>query len=359
MDIKKLFIALIVLAFSININSNKAYAQHPSDVRFTMGTYSFGSNIYPTIALWNANNPWSNDIFFYFNLVPPKDGSIIRIKIEESPLNYETIIQEIAPRANHWFPIDPLIKWKLDKFPEITQAINFTMTAILEIDGKEIDRINKSVQCRPINEIVYGYYNSKNEWIDTRSLYASFVNENYEAIDPILKEILAVDPNRQFVGYLKTEQDVYNQIFWIWEYFAKQGTRYSNIGKTSNEAKGIGVQHVRFIDQVLNNTQANCVDGSAMLASFFRKIGLDAHLAFIPAHCMVAVSIPKPDGSKTLMYIETTMMGYNTDPYTSYNAATQSAYNTIINTPASDLKVVDISEARAMGIMPIARYLSK
>ncbi len=355
---KKLLIALIALTSLIGLNSNSAYAQHPDDVRFTLGKYAFGSKIYPTIALWNANNRWANDIFFYFNLIPPRDGAVVRIKIEESPLNYETIIQETASKGGQWLSIDPLIKWKLDKFPEITQAINFTLTAVLEIDGVEIDRINEGVQCRPINEIVFGYYNSKNEWIDTRDLYASFVNEDYEGIDPILQEILAGGRDRNFVGYQQGVQKVYDQIYWIWEYLAKLGSRYSSIGTTSNVQSRVSVQTVRFIDQVLNNTQANCVDGSVMMASFFRKIGLNAYIVFTsePHHCMVGVGIPNGDGTESVMYIESTLIGYYDDPYTSYKAATQSAYKTITTTPS--YKLVNIENARARGIVPIPRYMS-
>lgn len=60
--------------------------------------------------------------------------------------------------------------------------------------------------------------------------------------------------------------------------------RYSNI-TTEVATNGIvSSQHVRLIDKSLNNGQANCVDGSVLLASRLRKIDIEPVLVNVPGH---------------------------------------------------------------------------
>jgi hypothetical protein len=64
---------------------------------------------------------------------------------------------------------------------------------------------------------------------------------------------------------------------------------------------------VRFVDETVEATQANCVDGSVLMASILTKIGLHAYLVMVPGHCYLAF-----DGDKegeSLIGLETTMLG--------------------------------------------------
>ncbi len=365
---KKLLTILYFLVASLGMT---ACAQAPRDVNFSvMVNPYFEDKFFPCLAIWNSVQDDPTDIFYSFLVHYPVDGAVVRITLEETALNEETIIQTVISSdeldEDDDTIITPIIKWKYDKFNEISQGGVATMTCILEIDGKEIDRINNTIRYRPINECIFGFYDEDGEWNNWREMFALYVNEDYPAIDDILQEILAQDRNRSFVDYQGSAQDFLNQVVWVWEYFSKKGTRYSNIVNTSHESENIGTQYVRFIDQVLNNVQANCVDGSALLASIYRKIGLDANLVLIPGHCMLAIGYPgdidmgsfgRTGDEGGVLLIETTLMGANTDHISSFDQAVQvlpySELERRVN--EEEYMVVNIAEARAEGILPIKR----
>jgi hypothetical protein len=81
---------------------------------------------------------------------------------------------------------------------------------------------------------------------------------------------------------------------------------YSNVATSTTSSGGNAYQHVRFIDESITAAQANCIDGSIVLASIFRKIGLNVSIILAPNHAYVALS--KDDDSEFLFAIETTMV---------------------------------------------------
>lgn len=345
-----LLLAIVVASFTMVSCSSSSDKE---SVDFTVITDEiFEGKFYPSLALWNSTQGDPSDLFFSFYLNAPDEGSVVRVTIEETAINEKTVVQESADEAGEMI-VYPIIKWKYDDLTQMAQGGSVTMTCILEIDGVEVDRINQMVQYRPINECVFAVFDEEEgEWVRFDEMFALYVNEDYPLIDKILQEILSVDRNRQFIDYQGSEQDFVNQLYWVWEYFSNRGTRYSNVVSTSNESEYVATQYVRFIDQVFDNVQANCVDGTAMLASVYRKIGLQTSIVLVPGHAFLAI------GFGDVYYLmETTMMGHNTDAITSYtNAVTAINSNEMQRRiDEEDYTLVNIEQARADGIMPIKR----
>src|SRR6185503_5020189 len=69
----------------------------------------------------------------------------------------------------------------------------------------------------------------------------------------------------------------------------------------------VNSQHVRMIDESINNAQANCVDGSVLLASLLRKIGIEPMLVMVPGHCYLAFHLDEE--GKEVAALETTLLG--------------------------------------------------
>ncbi len=356
-----------IIALLLSLYPLSSCAQHPSDVEFKIAyDESFSELFYPSLAIWNAVQEDPSDLFYGFELNAPAAGDVIRITVEETKLNEKTIIQRTAEEPGLMYLYDIIIKWKYDVLNKLAQGGTQTMTCILEINGKEIDRINYVVKYRPVNECVYAIYDSESEeYMDASQMFALYVNEDFPQIDNILGEILSKHRDRQFVDYQGNFQDFINQVFWVWEHFSLKGTRYSNVVNTSNQSETVGMQYVRFIDQVINNVQANCVDGSALLASIFTKMGLDCYLVMLPGHMQLAVYCPYAVEGYTgedggLLFIETTLMGANASPQESFDAAielvdlakVEERWN---NEEGFDL--INIKEARSSGIMPIPRTM--
>ena len=114
-------------------------------------------------------------------------------------------------------------------------------------------------------------------------------------------------------------------------------------------------QYVRLLGESINYVQANCVDGSVLMASIFRKIGLNASLVAVPGHMFVGVSLD-PEG-KDNIYIETTDLGQSTFEEALKNG--DEAYEKGKGKFDSDKEdeqeynIINIQDARLAGIMPI------
>jgi hypothetical protein len=206
------------------------------------------------------------------------------------------------------------------------------------------------------------------------------VNENHPWVDDILREALDTGVVDSFDGYQSGKSHrVLLQIYAIWNVMQRRGIRYSSITTTASESKTVLSQHVRLFDESVRARQANCVDGSVMLAAVLRKIGLRTFLVLLPGHMFLAVDL-KEDNDKSMIGVETTMMG--DDNLASFNALkkipaskreelkNQTSFSTFeaavdIGTKNledhaddfkgddSDYQLVDIAAARSEGIMPI------
>ena len=140
-------------------------------------------------------------------------------------------------------------------------------------------------------------------------MIAAYVNENSPVIAGIMQEALRAGILAHFAGYQLGEEDVQNQVFAVWFVLQQRGIRYSDITIPSSNSDKVVSQTVRSIDDSVNYQQANCVDGSVLFASVFRKIGLRTVIATIPGHCFVVVFLNR-SGSRMLT-IETTALGSN------------------------------------------------
>ncbi|MCB1053642.1 MAG: hypothetical protein KDC71_23770, partial [Acidobacteria bacterium] len=213
-------------------------------------------------------------------------------------------------------------------------------------------------------------------------LFAAYVNENHPGVQKILKQALEAEIVPNFAGYLGNADAgaVIQQVFAIWNVLQRNGVKYSNI--TSNESEDVTLfsQHVRFLDEVVDNTQANCVDGTVLFASVLRKIGIQPYLILAPGHMYLAFSLDGTDES--LVGLETTLMGSTTLKSVGYNQqlthemreqmkneASWAAFEGAIDYGSKALsealaainksndpryQIVSIALARKMGIMPIA-----
>jgi hypothetical protein len=143
---------------------------------------------------------------------------------------------------------------------------------------------------------------------DLSFMFAAYVNEQHPFVDKLLREALDSDIVDSFTGYQNgNPAEVYLQVYALWDALAERDVRYSSITATAAESDCVYSQHVRLLDETINNGQANCVDGSVLFASLLRKIGIEAHLVLVPGHCYVAFSLDKE--GKSVAALETTLLG--------------------------------------------------
>ena len=250
------------------------------------------------------------------------EGARIKLTIEGNEFMNQTVVEETVTaemvKKESYYPKN--LNWKQDALVNAVTHGFFNLNAVLEINGKEVQRFNQRVKYHSINDCVYAVTGTEAGDGDLRSLFSIYVNEDdNQNIDKILKQCIALGENRQFDGNQGSKDDVLNQMWWVWQYFSMLGTTYSSISTTSSnivessDGSKIYSQYVRFFDQCYNNKQANCVDGSCLLASIYRKIGLDVALVLVPGHCFLAVRPQTNDvkghEDENIIYLETTRMG--------------------------------------------------
>jgi len=296
-----------------------------AEINFTVsGDKDFEETIYPSVLLGLANLISKSDAdFFVFNVKNPIAKSNLKIKIEGSNLNSETIFQTQLAAKDNIYSFSPLIKWNYTALKQLKQSGNVDMTFVCYINDNEIDRKNLRYAYRSVNECVYGFIDNSGNYVDLKWMFAAYVNEDNPKIDQLLQEVLSYKVVNSFIGYQGSEQDVLNQVSAIWYYLQSKKVKYSSITASSNPSQKVFSQYVRFFDDVYNNTQANCVDGSVFLASILKKIGISPFLVVVPGHMYMGF-YTKSDKSK-LQLLETTMVG-NVDLSEIYED-TQYVYN--------------------------------
>ncbi len=210
--------------------------------------------------------------------------------------------------------------WDYDSLRKVHEQKPINLTIKVTINGKELPEQNETLVLRSMNDCPFFVINGEGEAPedieDISWCFAAYVNENHPWIDGLLREALTTAKDDDgtalidsFSGYQSGEtEDVLKQVFAIWQVLQRRGIKYSDVS-TTVPSKTVASQVVRFVDETVDATQANCVDGSVLMASILTKIGLHAYLVMVPGHCYLAF-----DGDaagESLIGLETTMLGQN------------------------------------------------
>lgn len=294
----------------------------------------------------------------------------------EGEIEDEIEILHVYPKAN----------WDYEALRRCTQQKPANLKIKVSFDGEVVTEIDETVQLRSINDCPF-YIKLDDDGEDVEDVsvtFAAYVNENHPWIDGILKE--ALDATKEsgiingFTGYQSESQDeVLSQVFAIWNALQRRGIKYSDVS-TTIPSKFVYSQTVRLLDDTVEASQANCVDGSVLMASILRKIGLDTYLVMVPGHCFLGFS----DGNKenqTMFFLETTMLGSdNLKPvkdlprlpakikknefsasYATFVSALEKGKEYYTQNEAAfasnddpNTQLISISEAREMGVMPLS-----
>jgi len=177
------------------------------------------------------------------------------------------------------------------------------------------------VPYRSVSECVFALKYG-NQVADFRPFFASYVNEDSKLIDAFLSETLSEHnevykekDNLQlkygWTGYQAGTEYANLQVAAIVAHLMRKGMKYSNITDTSNATTKVYSQNVRFINETLALKNANCVDGSVLMASILEKIGIRCFLVAIPGHMYMAYSRTGKTQpiAGDIQYVETTLIG--------------------------------------------------
>lgn len=308
------------------------------------------------------------------------EGSKVALEIRENDLMRASRVEGTA-ESDETLSIHPKISWKYDRLANVRQVVPVDITMELKVDGESVGEKTLTATLRTVNDCLFGVAEAgDDEWLSDYSwLFAAYVNEDHPWVDQTLKEALETDLVTSFDGYQSSDpEQVLTQVFSIWNVMQRKGLRYSNVTTTAAESESVHSQHVRLFDDSVKAAQANCVDGSVLLAALLRKIGLDPHLVTVPGHMFLAFSLD----DETMVGLETTMMGaadldavdekrlrsfLKFDPEEKRNEESWATFEAALDTGTQALleaaekfdedpnyMLIDVAEARNLGILPIS-----
>jgi hypothetical protein len=316
-------------------------------------------------------------------VVAPRDGARVRLEVDAPAFVERSSVEAVLARKGDVAELYPSVAYDWNALLRVEQPQVVNVTFRLYVDGAPVGEEVRPVGVRSVNDAPWEMERD-GERTDLSWMFAAYVNENHPRIDGILREALDHHAIEAFVGYGGTPDDVYEQVYAVWNVFQRRDFRYSDINRPSFEASEVHAQHVRFLDEAMTARQANCVDGSVLFASVLRKIGIDPVLVLLPGHMMVGFYLDADH--REIAFLETTMLGDEditalpedgalpasfTDRV-SVETRNQASYRTFaeaveegtrlydealpkIEAAAPDYALVDVLEARAFGIRPIGR----
>jgi len=328
--------------------------------------FEMGESIYPSVAIstatlkmgiWNDDqhigDPWG---LIGITVRGTENNCPIKVEISGGNFVKPSVFSGVLPNKDTVYCVYPDLKYDYEKLLNVKQTVPETLSFKVTVGKKADPEMNIRIQVRPVNECISYFVDSSGNINDVSMLFAAYVNENHPVISQIMKDALASEMVDSFGGYQGTEDDVAGEIEAVWEALKNRGVRYSTITASADDDNPyIGSQYVRLLGESVNSSQANCVDGSVLMASIFRKIGLNAGLVEMPGHMFVTVNLDQE--GKNTAFIETTMLGSS-----SLEEAMDKGYEQYSeNKDKFDSKkedeqnynIVDIQTARVAGIMPI------
>ena len=236
-----------------------------------------------------------------------EDAQEVTVTISCDEIMEPSSITCTLSKSGETYTVNPKIKYKYEQLARRTQTGPITVTYSVEVGENDAEEKFETLTLRSINDCPYGR-SIDGTWTSTRFMFAAYVNEQHPFVDGVLREALNSKIVNSFTGHQsKDKVEVYRQAYAIWYALSQRDVRYSNVTQTVAASDTVGSQHIRLIDESIDNGQANCVDGSVLLASLLRKIDIEPILVHVPGHCYLAFVLDEE--GKELTGIETTMIG--------------------------------------------------
>lgn len=201
--------------------------------------------------------------------------------------------------ANRQMAIMPDIAWNFEALGKNQATIPLSIIyRIIDDKGNKEERTVK-VQLRSINDCIYHYTD-----INLDFLFLAYIQEEHPEIDNILREAL----NTKMVGSFSKagEEETNMQVAAIWRVLHDRDFRYSSITTPVSRSDSLESQSVRPFAKAIKTNQGNCIDGTIVMASILKKIGISTVMVLVPGHCFLGYYPVR--GGKKIKYVETTLL---------------------------------------------------
>ncbi len=245
---------------------------------------------------------------------PDRDDTRISVQLTcaSKPVLFSPATLDVTlPEADEEYRITPAMLFDQAKLASIKQPMTASITYTVTSNGKKQPARTEALRVHSITDCPLVATDTDDETTTDWTL-AAYVNEDSPGVKQVLDEALRKKYVDSFVGYQGDEGSVYRQVLAVWRVLQERGIRYTNLDATAyGGTRDVPLQTVQLPDESLRITQGSCADGSVLLASVLRKIGLNPLLVVIPGHLFMGFDLDET-GEKQV-YLETTLLGVTPD----------------------------------------------
>jgi hypothetical protein len=219
---------------------------------------------------------------------------------------------ELAPLATHPFNQLPVLDH--DRIQSLTELRRASLNVLLEaLDGEYGPQVELhstyplwllARTCAPT-----GVQDPKTgQWRDLSHYFGAFVTPNAPGIMSFLRRAATLHPAGRLEGYQGDREAVAPQVQALFQALKEEANiTYINSVISFNPDLGSSSQRVRLPRESLDDHEANCLDGTVLMASLLEAISLNPALVLVPEHAFVAWETWP--GDDDWRYLETTMIG--------------------------------------------------
>lgn len=311
---------------------------------------------------------------FGVELVATEDKQSIKVTVLCDGFAEPSEFVGTLSQSGKTYRVFPKMRYRFEKLSQCRQATPSSVTYRVQLGESEPEEKTVTITMRSINDCAFMLLDGDSV-IDMNFCFAAYVNEQHPFVDKLLREALDIGVVDSFTGYQSNDPDrVIAQVYAIWDLMANRDVRYSSITATAALSRNTRSQHVRLLEETINNTQANCVDGTVLFASILRKIGIDSALVVTKEHCYLAFWA---DSKHERLYgLETTMMcadtadaevpdfydtavpedlrwDYSWGSFVHAMATGTSNLQKEVNKKEAEVSLIDVAVARLNGVLPI------
>jgi len=295
-----------------------------------------------------------------------RDNQPVRVTIKLPGWLRESSLDVRLAKAGTMYSLYPVLEWEFALLRDFGHAAPETIRFELQLDDRPSESKVERVRLHSINEAPYFVQDDKRP-TNLAWMFAAYVDEDHPQVRRIVSEALKNGAVKRFDGYQSRDsKQVMKQVYAVWRALRSRGIRYSSITRTGNGKSEVLSQHVRFIDESFGNAEANCVDGTVLLAAVLRKIDLNPALVMVPGHMFLAFEL-SPGGERS--YLETTLIGdglpakgkeSDDAAFANFRRASERGHALFQKSRANfsdrskpEYQIIDIGAARDLGVVPI------
>jgi hypothetical protein len=313
-------------------------------------------------------------------VVAPSDDAPVTVTIQCEECLEPSVFTGTLPKKGETYRVYPKVKYKYGWLAKCVQAAPVSMSFRVKVGDAAEEEDTVACTVRAVNDCPFTLYEGEAS-TDVSYTFAAYVNEQHPFVDKLLREALDREVVDGFTGYQANDpHEVMRQAYALWDLLVARDIRYSSITVSAVSSETVASQHVRLIEDSVNNSQANCVDGAVLWASLLQKIGIDSFLVMEPTHCYAGFFTD--ESHETAYAIETTMLGADLEDeeieapaiideaigedlrdarsFASFTGAMNYATSRLMtnldkdNEDRVETSIIDVAAARKLGVLPIA-----